>query len=635
MAEPTSTAAKLLQNKIVQATTPSQSLIWQPLHGESIRVLRLCGKLSHYLVCTLESTQLTLANTQGNYHALSYIWGPPSESEKGIPILLNGEPTTIRPNLHAALLSIWSQAPGLLLWADALSINQADNTEKTTQVALMSDIYRRCRSVKVWLGKLDRLDWEPMRRAWETMNTLVVDASRSLAEIATCVFPENYDWRTSLTNSLLVLSENEWFYRAWTAQEIILAPTAEVWYGHLTMDWHIFEQGCKRIVNDLGLQPMVRNPWNEIERCRELADKPRPTMTELLVTTYRRRATDSRDKIFALIGFLPGGTYKADYSEGNRSAFIRVFKHCVTNDKSLMILELAQGVELPFDVSKIDEQLPEWAQIMKKSDRGKADHYCTTEQQYREYYWSDYVNEHPWDRKPLSWLPDFDNMQQLNRRMISSHHTRLIPRHTDPILIETAKTESIGLAGFVLGGLYRCGSGMRAPDFERKCWKLIPLTYKRAWRSGLSRRWLMQLPHTFDENFWPPPRGGDNADVLEDLKAWWLAPNQTRYPEPFHDEFDLKFEGSKHIEANTMLPMDAHDADWICILPGADKLCVLRPVVHEIVNDISLGNWLSNSKSTIRLEKFRFIGMIQSEICDKLTMDWLNMPVVWMNFFLM
>jgi hypothetical protein len=39
------------------------------------------------------------------------------------------------------------------------------------------------------------------------------------------------------------------------------------------------------------------------------------------------------------------------------SAFIRLFEHCVENDKSLMILELAQGFEVPFDVSEIDEEL--------------------------------------------------------------------------------------------------------------------------------------------------------------------------------------------------------------------------------------------------------------------------------------
>ncbi|KAH4034124.1 hypothetical protein HBH98_046730 [Parastagonospora nodorum] len=45
---------------------------------------------------------------------------------------------------------------GAILWVDALCINQADDSESTTQAQMMRLIYERCQCVIVYLG--DRLD---------------------------------------------------------------------------------------------------------------------------------------------------------------------------------------------------------------------------------------------------------------------------------------------------------------------------------------------------------------------------------------------------------------------------------------------------------------------------------------------
>jgi hypothetical protein len=40
----------------------------------------------------------------------------------------------------------------MLLWADAICINQSDINERNTQVKLMGEIYRTATRVHVWLG---------------------------------------------------------------------------------------------------------------------------------------------------------------------------------------------------------------------------------------------------------------------------------------------------------------------------------------------------------------------------------------------------------------------------------------------------------------------------------------------------
>ncbi|EGS17430.1 uncharacterized protein CTHT_0067560 [Thermochaetoides thermophila DSM 1495] len=46
-----------------------------------------------------------------------------------------------------------SELIGILLWIDTLSINQADMSERNSQVLLMGEVYRNATSVLSWLGE--------------------------------------------------------------------------------------------------------------------------------------------------------------------------------------------------------------------------------------------------------------------------------------------------------------------------------------------------------------------------------------------------------------------------------------------------------------------------------------------------
>ncbi|KAF2027768.1 heterokaryon incompatibility, partial [Setomelanomma holmii] len=77
------------------------------------------------------------------FDALSYVWG--SQAKK-YPIKLNGRHMYINQNLYSALPFLClpeGERPGCPVWIDALCINQDDEREKTEQIAIMHQIYRR------------------------------------------------------------------------------------------------------------------------------------------------------------------------------------------------------------------------------------------------------------------------------------------------------------------------------------------------------------------------------------------------------------------------------------------------------------------------------------------------------------
>lgn len=119
-----------------------------PLRGNEIRLVKLLpGRWSEPIRCEL---QRTILGDHPDYNTLSYVWGSRRARRH---VLLNGKQFSVTVNLESALRHLRLRYEnGLVIWIDALSINQNNTDERTHQVKLMGQIYRSCAGVLVYLG---------------------------------------------------------------------------------------------------------------------------------------------------------------------------------------------------------------------------------------------------------------------------------------------------------------------------------------------------------------------------------------------------------------------------------------------------------------------------------------------------
>lgn len=85
----------------------------------------------------------------GDFVALSYTWGDPAHKAD---ILVNGTAVAVRTNLEAALRTLRHKRPiveGMLVWVDAICINQGDMKERESEVKRMRTIYKSAYDVVV------------------------------------------------------------------------------------------------------------------------------------------------------------------------------------------------------------------------------------------------------------------------------------------------------------------------------------------------------------------------------------------------------------------------------------------------------------------------------------------------------
>ena len=233
---------------------------YSPLKQGEIRVLYLYpGAFDEPLAGYHIHVPLSGGDSSILYDAISYAWGPRVFSKS---IKLNGRLLRITESLYSALRGLREDptnddgAGCVLLWADAICINQLHNDEKSTQVAMMAQIFRTAATVQVWLGEATPRDTLAF---WMIECVLDYVWSTDYPEYSYGSFTAHYKrWLKShkgkirdqinlfgrgdpnaleieCFNAIAALSARSWFSRLWVIQEVTLAQDVLVRCGHLAI----------------------------------------------------------------------------------------------------------------------------------------------------------------------------------------------------------------------------------------------------------------------------------------------------------------------------------------------------------------------------------------------------------------
>ena len=111
-----------------------------------LELLPIDQQLSKLLpACRIFNTSL---DKDPRFLALSYVWGDVNDRRI---ILVDNHPFRITRNLFDAMVSL-REKDSIIIWIDAICINQEDKEEKGWQVGLMGNIYQKAFEVIAWLG---------------------------------------------------------------------------------------------------------------------------------------------------------------------------------------------------------------------------------------------------------------------------------------------------------------------------------------------------------------------------------------------------------------------------------------------------------------------------------------------------
>jgi hypothetical protein len=161
------------------------------------------------------------------YEALSWRWGDEKKGKYAVMIHKDGKlhRKRVSDTLGLALKYLRFEAERFL-WIDAICINQENDDERSSQVAMMSLVYAAATKACVWLGEDDVESTMAIKFIRE-------DISQLKDFDSLCKDQQHAPkWR-----SLLMLMQRPWFSRRWVVQEIVLAKNALVYCGPDKIEW--------------------------------------------------------------------------------------------------------------------------------------------------------------------------------------------------------------------------------------------------------------------------------------------------------------------------------------------------------------------------------------------------------------
>ncbi|KAF2732835.1 HET-domain-containing protein, partial [Polyplosphaeria fusca] len=279
-----------------------QAFSYTPIDLErpAFRLLQLRQGQGPVIECLLHQVYIDGPDTVP-YHAVSYTWG---DTEKTSSAMVDGKVLGVTENLYIALQHLRLKDVDQVLWIDAICINQDDLRERKHQVEHMCKIYSHAEEVTVWLGgATDETDMtmDSLGRL-EEYSLMYPHRNWNLARWTQLWLSVPQSTKGNPRKGLELLLQRPWFRRVWILQEVANAKRARVWCGTKSIKSRTFtlapklmnvepERHCQAVLDIMPGSLREESWWSG---SRDLYN--------LLLKFKEAKATDPRDKVYALLG---------------------------------------------------------------------------------------------------------------------------------------------------------------------------------------------------------------------------------------------------------------------------------------------------------------------------------------------
>ncbi|KAF4635257.1 hypothetical protein G7Y89_g2840 [Cudoniella acicularis] len=318
---------------------------YSPLPDDNIRLLCLLPYASEAEPLQCKLLDYNLQDPSGRtplYDALSYVWGDPNDTRPiyivedkllGKDELPGKDELQVTTNLYAALSHLRNFFFQRIIWVDAICIDQGNSKERQQQILLMAKIYSQAICVLVWLGE----ETEDTDGALEDIR---LAANKELTASSKKGINQQ---------AVLALLERPWFQRIWVLQEVAAARHIVMICGPTEIDGYAFCLGVRSLKLSYTASPKLQTLPSVIHLITGAGLRSKHTtylpkrfslnircLADLIDMFHTRQATDTRDKVYALLGMSSDdpspASLQPDYTKPWEELFEQLIKFVLGKD---------------------------------------------------------------------------------------------------------------------------------------------------------------------------------------------------------------------------------------------------------------------------------------------------------------
>jgi hypothetical protein len=304
-----------------------------------------------------------------SYNALSYAWGDPLDPK--FQISLSGRAFMVRKNLWEALHQIRFESEELIIWIDAICINQSDLAERSEQVCKMKSIFEQAKQVMVWLGSSER----GSDLAFALVNILYEKRHSYQQMIDLC----QQQWTQDAILSLRYVFARPYWHRMWIIQELTVAQDIVFYCGSVSVRGDVLVEVQRRFQLKFGDalpiiwhlapdEPSTRSITSfygavglELFR-KALTSSQDMSFMDCLQYHEGQTTSDPRDMIYGLASLVNSKvkyTIQVDYSKSVEQVYTDFAVAEISNTKRLDIL--TRGRPRSLIKYSVPSWVPDWS----------------------------------------------------------------------------------------------------------------------------------------------------------------------------------------------------------------------------------------------------------------------------------
>ncbi|KAK5101489.1 hypothetical protein LTR70_000782 [Exophiala xenobiotica] len=343
-------------------------------------------ELEEPLKCSMHTMSLREAP---QYYALSYLWGNKNVTDK---VSVNGIEVAVTVNLIAAFRQLRASSPRSLasckidsedteesptkprldlpryLWADAICINEKSMKERAWQVKLMGRIYRNASKVIAWLGP----EAENSAQAIKPIRLIVKEVPQIVSQHDIANWLRHYPGifgRPDIWKAIRSLFDRDFWKRTWIIQELVLNDNVTLLCGSEGLDMvELFNRFGDEASRTRDANPaMIPSLYfgEHIDCIILLGIRQHNSSYQRhrfhfypLEQARRTRATDARDKVYALLG-LTELAVEPDYSCSVSTVYTRTaIEYLQQEGLSGCFGNAGNGLR---NISEVPSWVPDWS----------------------------------------------------------------------------------------------------------------------------------------------------------------------------------------------------------------------------------------------------------------------------------
>ena len=200
------------------------------------------------------------ADQEPFWTAVSYTWGNQTPSEI---LLIDDRYLPFTSNVTQIVRDLREPNRHIIVWIDAVCINQNDAEEKVSQLEIMRRIYEQAKEVVIWLRPSEQVSVTNLIMASQWLDEKMINQDHEVSKLPLDLAFRQDHPSLKWDEPFHRVATSEWFQRIWVIQEAVVAKNLWLYIEHERITWDLVCSATLRFLSGYDTERALKETLDQ------------------------------------------------------------------------------------------------------------------------------------------------------------------------------------------------------------------------------------------------------------------------------------------------------------------------------------------------------------------------------------